>query len=197
MLVSLAGLLPLLAIFVALTPGFATALFENEQALERFLRQVVTNGLPVVFVVNYLTLFLYASTNARGDLERRPGLVLFLDVAARLVAFIVLHILIYVLSADWFGSFGGSRATAVRVVAPTLARSAFFENISGVYLYATLVSAIPLYVSVIEGWLAKGRSFAHRRSRGIAVFLSLVLFGAVVVLLTGIGYLVSALQSSS
>jgi hypothetical protein len=197
MLVSLAGLLPLLAIFVALTPGFATALSENQQALERFLRQVVTNGLPVVFVVNYLAFFLYASTNARGNLERRPGLVLFLDVAARLVAFIVLHILIYVLSADWFGSFGGSRATAVRVVAPTLARSAFFENISGVYLYATLVSAIPLYVSVIDGWLAQGRSFAHSRSRGLAVFLSLVLFGAVVVLLTGIGYLVSALQSSS
>lgn len=197
MLVSLAGLLPLLAIFVALTPGFATALSENRQALERFLRQVVTNGLPVVFVVNYLAFFLYASTNARGNLERRPGLVLFLDVAARLVAFIVLHILIYVLSADWFGSFGGSRATAIRVVAPTLARSAFFENVSGVYLYATLVSAIPLYVSVIEGWLAQLRSLAHRRCRGIAVFLSLVLFGAVVVLLTGIGYLVSALQSSS
>jgi hypothetical protein len=82
-------------------------------------------------------------------------------------------------------------------VAPTLARSAFFENVSGVYLYATLVSAIPLYVSVIEGWLAQLRSLAHRRCRGIAVFLSLVLFGAVVVLLTGIGYLVSALQSSS
>lgn len=197
MLVSLAGLLPLLAIFVALTPGFAAALSENEQALERFLRQVVTNGLPVVFVVNYLAFFLYASTNARGNLERRPGLVLLLDVAARLVAFIVLHILIYVLSADWFGSFGGSRATAVRVVAPTLARSAFFENISGVYLYATLVSAIPLYVSVIEGWLAQGRSLAHRRSRGIAVFLSLVLFGAVVMLLTSIAYFLSALQSSS
>lgn len=109
----------------------------------------------------------------------------------------MLHILIYVLSADWFGSFGESRATAVRVVAPTLARSAFFENISGVYLYATLVSAIPLYVSVIEGWLAQARSIAHRRSRGIAVFLSLVLFGAVVLLLTGIAYFVSALQSSS
>lgn len=68
MLVSLAGLLPLLAIFVALTPGFAAALSENEQALERFLRQVFTNGLPVVFVVNYVTFFLYASTNAHGNL---------------------------------------------------------------------------------------------------------------------------------
>ena len=48
------------------------------------------------------------------------------------------------------GSFGGSRATALRVVAPTLARSAIFENISGVYLYATLVSAIPLYVSAVQ-----------------------------------------------
>jgi len=38
-------------------------------------------------------------------------------------------------------------------VAPTLARPAFFENISGVYLYATLVSAMPLHVSSIEKWL--------------------------------------------
>lgn len=197
LVVSLAGLLPLLVLFIAMTPDLAGHLAGGGPALSRFVRQVLTNGVPVVFVVNYVAFFLYASTNARGNLERRPGLVLFLDVAARLVAFIVLHILIYVLSADWFGSFGGSRATAVRVVAPTLARSAFFENISGVYLYATLVSAIPLYVSVIEGWLAQRRSFAHSRSRGTAVFLSLVLFGAVVVLLTGIGHLVSALQSSS
>ncbi|WP_214606877.1 hypothetical protein, partial [Palleronia pelagia] len=61
----------------------------------------------------------------------------------------------------------------------------------------TLVSAIPLYVSVLEGWLTQGRSVVDRRSRGIAVFLSLLLFGSVVVLLTGIAYFVSALQSSS
>lgn len=188
-------MVPLLVFYVALTPGFAIALSGSDQALGRFLRQVVTNGLPVVFVVNYFAFFLYASTNARGGLERRPGLVLFLDVSARLVAFTVLHILIYVLSADWFGSFGGSRATAVRVVAPTLARSAFFENISGVYLYATLVSAIPLYASVIKRWLARGASAKQGRARGLSLFLSLTLFGAVVVLLTGIAYLVTALQS--
>lgn len=186
---------PLLVLYVALTPGFATALSWSDQALGRFLRQIVTNGLPVVFAVNYLAFFLYASTNARGGLERRPGLVLFLDVSARIVSFTVLHILIYVLSADWFGSFGGSRATAVRVVAPTLARSAFFENISGVYLYATLVSAIPLYASVIERWIARGVATKHRDARGLALFLSLTLFGAVVVLLTGIAYLLSALQT--
>lgn len=197
MLVSLAGMTPLLTLFVALTPGFATTLSENGQALERFLRQVVTNGLPVVFVVNYLAFFLYASTNSRSYLERRAILLLFLDVSARIMSFIILHILIYVLSADWFGSFGGSRATAVRVVAPTLARSAFFENISGVYLYSTLVSAIPLYVSVIEGWLAQGRSNTDRHTRGISVVLSFMLFGSVVVLLTGIAHLVSVFQSSS
>lgn len=36
---------------------------------------------------------------------------------------------------------------AISVVAPTLARSAYFENISGVYFYATFVSAMPLYVT--------------------------------------------------
>ncbi|SFQ02186.1 hypothetical protein [Tranquillimonas alkanivorans] len=194
MLLSLAGLTPLLVLFVTLTPGFASALSESGQALGRFLRQVITNGLPIVFVMNFLAFFLYASTEARGDLERRPGLTLFLDISARIISFIALHILIYVLSADWFGSFGGSRATAVRVVAPTLARSAFFENISGVYLYATLVSAIPLYVTVIQRWLTEAGLAAHRPVRGIAVALSLMLFGGVVALLTGIAYLVTELQ---
>lgn len=197
LIVSLAGLVPLLALYITLTPDFARHLASGGAAFSRFLRQVLTNGLPVVFLVNYVGFFLYAKAQSDTHLSRGPVPVLALDVSVRIASFILLHLLIYVLSADWFGSFGGSRATAVRVVAPTLARSAFFENISGVYLYATLVSAIPLYVSVIEGWLAQGRSLAHRRCRAIAVFLSLVLFGAVVVLLTGIGYLVSAFQSSS
>ena len=40
------------------------------------------------------------------------------------------------MSADLFGSFNGSRATALSVVGPTLERSFMFGNISGVYLYA-------------------------------------------------------------
>lgn len=147
---SLAGLLPVLIFYVALSPGFATALADGGPALRRFLRQVLTNGLPVVVIINYVGFFLFALSRERPGTCRDPAIYIVVDFFSRLGLFIGLHALIYVVSADWYGSFGGSRATALRVVAPTLARSALFENISGVYLYATLISAIPLYVSAVR-----------------------------------------------
>lgn len=149
--VSLAGVLPLLVVYVALQPGFAAMLAGGGPALSRFLRQVATNGFPVVFVVNYAGFFLFA-LQAQGQPDRRHWLTaVAVDMAARVSLFIALHAIIYVASADWFGSFGGGRATALQVVGPTLARSALFENISGVYLYACLLGALPIYACVIAG----------------------------------------------
>lgn len=149
-LFSLAALVPALLLYVSLVPGFSSALAAGDYALGRFLRQVVTNGLPVVFAINYVSFFLFAVVQQRDDARRDPGVFLLFDIGIRVVLFLGIHALIYVFSADWFGSFGGSRATALSVVAPTLARSAHFENISGVYLYATMVSALPLYASTIK-----------------------------------------------
>ena len=98
-------------------------------------------------------------------------------------------------SADWFGSFGGSRLTALRVVAPTLARSALFENISGVYLYATLASAVPLYATAFRG---KDRFFGapfRFRGRTGPVLAALALFVLVAALLTIAAKLIMRLQS--
>lgn len=150
LLFSLAALAPVLVLYVLLAPGFAPPLAAGGPALGRFLRQVVTNGLPVVFAVNYVSFILYALTQRPAGGHRDPAVFLLLDLVVRVFLFLGLHALIYVFSADWFGSFGSSRATALSVVAPTLARSAFFENISGVYLYATMVSALPLYDSAIR-----------------------------------------------
>lgn len=150
LLFSLAGLLPVLALYVLLTPGFAAALAEGGPLLPRFLRQVLTNGLPVVAVINYVGYFLFALSLQAPSQARDPALYIAVDFVARLGLFFGLHALIYAVSADLFGSFGGSRATALQVVAPTLVRSALFENISGAYLYATLISAIPFYVSAIR-----------------------------------------------
>ena len=183
LLISIAGLIPPLALFVFLSPGFSTALSQGGPALLRFLRQVLTNGLPVVFAINYVSFFLYALSNQterRGD----PVAIVALDVLARVSLFFGLHALIYVLSADWYGSFGGDRMTAISVVAPTLAQSAYFENVSGVYFYATVVSAMPLYVTAI------GRSKVIRRLTeplpfgGGPIILAATLFLATAVIMT-------------
>ncbi len=179
LLISIAGLIPPLALFVFLSPGFSTALSQGGPALLRFLRQVLTNGLPVVFAINYVSFFLYALSNQterRGD----PVAIVALDVLARVSLFFGLHALIYVLSADWYGSFGGDRMTAISVVAPTLAHSAYFENVSGVYFYATVVSAMPLYVTAI------------RRSKVIRRLTEPLLFGAGPIILAAALFLATA-----
>lgn len=149
LLVSIAGLIPPLAFFVVLSPGLSTALGQGGSALLRFLRQVLTNGLPVVFVINYVSFFMYALSIEKAR-RSNPFAFAAMDVLARPLLFFGLHALIYVLSADWYDSFGGDRMTAISIVAPTLARSVYFENISGVYLYATFISAMSLYMTAIS-----------------------------------------------
>ena len=113
----------------------------------------------------------------RARRRRDPGVLVGIDVIARLSLFFGLHAIIYVLSADWYGSFGGSRREAVAVVAPTLAHSAIFENFSGVYFYATLVTAMPLYVSVFT------RSKASQKRVGSLPFNLGPVLGALAVFL--------------
>ena len=192
---SLLGLLPPLILYIALTPGFAAQLVSGGPAAGRFLRQVLTNGLPVVFAVNYAGFLLFAWAVDRLQGHRGWGLVLLVDLPMRVVIFITLHAVIYTLSADWFGSFGGSRLTALRVVAPTLAQSALFQNISGVYLYATLVSALPLYVVAIERLDRQGRLSHRFPGRTGPVFAALALFGLFAALLTATATLIVRVQS--
>jgi hypothetical protein len=104
----------------------------------------------VAVIVNYVGFFLFALSHDFPENSRDPAAYIAVDFFFRLGLFFGLHAVIYAVSAAWFGSFGGSRATALRVVAPTLARSAFFENISGVYVCATLISAIPWYISAVR-----------------------------------------------
>jgi hypothetical protein len=143
---SCAGLAGALALYVALTPGFATSLLGGGPAAGYLLRQIVFNGLPVVFAVNLAGLWLYARV-ARG--AGRPWGALALDAVVRAVLFIGLHAAIYAGAARAFGSFGGDAGQAVRVVGPTLAAAASFGNLSGVYLYATAVSAFPLFAAAV------------------------------------------------
>lgn len=178
LVISVLGIAPLLYVYIALTPGFATMLLAGGPALGRFVRQVVTNGLPVVFAINYLSFFLYALARSREKAQATPRAFLVFDPLARVAVFVALHALIYVLSADWFDSFGGDRLTALRVVGPTLARSALFENISGVYLYATLASALPLYATLF------GRLLRRPALSVAPVLLAICLFAGFALILT-------------
>jgi len=204
LIVSCLGLFPLLLLYIALTPGFGAMLLNNGLAFSRFFRQVVTNGLPVVFAVNYVSFFLYAASVAKQPEDAAHARLLVIDLLARVIIFVLLHGLIYFVSADWFGSFGGDHWLALQVVGPTLVRSAFFENISGVYLYATLVSALPLYVTVIDRSLETGTGrpkllwgLVYKLPGKLGpIVLALVLFAVFTLVLTGAAAMIVKLQST-
>ncbi|WP_071796162.1 hypothetical protein [Natronohydrobacter thiooxidans] len=177
-LLSLAGFAPVLALYIALAPGLGPHLWAAGPALGRFARQIVTNGLPVVFVVNALGLILFARLRAR---RIAPLPALARDIPARIGAFVALHLAIYPASAMLFGSFGGDPVQALRVTGPTLAQSAGFANLSGVYLYATLVSALPLHMALVGQVLTRGQRAAPFP---VLILAALVIFAAQALLLT-------------
>lgn len=183
-LLSLIGLAPVLALYIALMPGFWSHLASADEALARFSRQILTNGLPVVFVLNTLGFVLFS--RLRAD-RVRPGVVLAIDVPARIGAFIALHLVIYPASALMFGSFGGDPLQALRVVGPTLAQAAAFGNLSGVYLYATLVSALPLHMALVAAALDRA-GFPPRSQAGLALS-AFAAFALQALVLTGVALL--------
>ncbi len=155
LLLSIGGLLPVLALYIAGTPGFWGHLAGTRGAFGPFLRQVVTNGLPAVVAVNWVGLILFARLRAQ---TLGPFAVLTLDFGARIVLFALLHGAVFAVSALVFGAFGGDPAQAIAALGPTLARAAAFGNLAGVYLYATLVSALPLHMALIAAILeGRGR----------------------------------------
>jgi hypothetical protein len=72
LLFSLAALIPVLFLYVCLTLGFGSALIGGA-GLERFLRQVATNGLPVVFAINNVSFFLFAVAQQRSGHNCDPA----------------------------------------------------------------------------------------------------------------------------
>lgn len=142
---SVATLLPVLALYLAQVPGMAAHVLGGGTASARFLRQVLTNGVPVIFVLTWATALVLARARAGGVLA-----TLVLDATLRLALFAGGHAAVFAGSALVFGAFGGDPAQALRVVAPTLGAAAGFGNLAGVYLYAALLAALPLHITLLR-----------------------------------------------
>ena len=176
-LLSLAGLLPALWLFVARTPGFAGHLAQSDGALAPFLRQVLTTGLPVVVAVNAAAMALYTRlrTGALG-----PSTALALDFCGRVGLFAAMQGALFAGSALLFGAFGGDPAQGLAVLGPTLERAALFGNLAGTYFYATIISALPLHMAAAKG-LFHGQRDSTLLGTALCVFalqlLALTLLG--------------------
>jgi hypothetical protein len=168
---SCAALLLLLIAYISLIPGMWTSLREDSFQRSEFLAQIVGNGLPVVFVVNYLGFVAYAQIH-RPQFGRNISAVaaLALDMAIRILLFLVTTAIIYVLFADLAGSFKGDDILALRAVGPTLMDAATFRNLTGVYLYACAISALPIFLAAIIELMQRS-PLVSKIVRGIFFFL--------------------------
>ena len=79
----------MIALYVLLSPGFASALADGGLPLRRFLRQVLTNGLPVVVIVNYVGFFLFALSHELPENSRDPAAYIAVDfILSLLLSFV-------------------------------------------------------------------------------------------------------------
>ncbi len=198
LLFSCLGLLPFLILYISLRPGFWSSLIADPLARNLLLRQVATNGLPVVYLINHVGFALYAGM---ADRERGALRALAIDVPTRIVLFFIAHAAIYAGSARMFGSFGGDAVQALGVVGPTIAGAASFGNLSGVYLYATAISAYPLFVAAMQQSAdaepkSLGPLAAGRRGPWLLSALFVVAFVLLAFAISGLAALLSLLADT-
>lgn len=154
---TLASLAILLSIYVSRTTGMLSALLSGG-----FIRQFFGNGFVVTFLVNGFTFTIYGKVLAdiSSSTFGRSVLMLFVDAAVKLLFFIILTALTYVLFAELGNAFGGRFELAILAVPRTILGAARFENLTGVYFYSVVISSFPLFIVAIIRMLAANPGFA-------------------------------------
>ncbi|QQS14742.1 MAG: hypothetical protein IPK81_11650 [Rhodospirillales bacterium] len=148
-------------LYVSSVAGFWTTLRTDPDARSRFLAQFLGNGLLVVVVVNHVC-FAVHGWLSRSVVAVRENAVLALtaDIALRVSAFCAATAVTYVLFARFGGAFKGNETLALNAVGPTLLGAANFGNLTSVYLYATAISAFPLFVSATVALMGRVPAFS-------------------------------------
>lgn len=162
---SLLAMFVVLALFVVKTPVFLETVMQDRALALAVMRQVMANGLPIVFLINLVGFSNFGALAHRHDAERGAAATIGMDLLTRGFLFFALHALSYYLAAVSYGSFGGDPATALRVVAPTLVGAALISNLAGVYLYATAISALPFLMLALGKAAREGGRFGALTER--------------------------------
>lgn len=160
---SLASIFTVLCLYVLRTSGLLIQLTTDALARQQFVLQLLTNGLPVVVVVNYAgaSFVQYSLGRQTPHQSQSIGDLLLREAIIKVLLFIALTILIYLIFAIYRGAFVGSPALALRAVRPTLVNALFFQNLTSVYLYSVAISSFPLFVVAFLNAIAARPRFAR------------------------------------
>lgn len=116
----------------------------------RILRALVVNGLPIVFAATFVANLVHSKlTVETGVLDARPSRRLGVDLAVRLAVFACVTIAAFQLFVALFHAFGGDPIAALAATPEILRRAVAFQDLFGVYLWAALFAAHPLYAAAV------------------------------------------------
>jgi hypothetical protein len=155
---TIASMLLVLLVYIPLTPKFMTQLMTDPLQRWEMGTEFLFDGLTKTFVANYVGFSVFAIRSERDDFD--PVRSLFVDVIVKVVVFIAMTAVIYVLYARIHGSFGGSDWLALRSVKPTLLYAVKFQDLTAVYLYSLAISSLPLYITALVQAMADNPRFA-------------------------------------
>lgn len=148
-------------------PGYAVATFATPDSALRFLTRFGANAVVTVVLVCWASAAVSGHLAGRLATEGAPsvrprGLVglVIADLAVRFAALVAVTAASFSFFADVAGSFGGSARTALDAIPETLAYALGFRGLSGIYVYAALFSAFPLYLALMVALSARSRVFA-------------------------------------
>lgn len=155
-----------LIVYIFTTPGFAGQLAGDPTARGVVIWQLLTNGVPLVLISNYVAFSLLMTRIDKNEFNMTDILI---DVGIRIAIFITMTAAYYSVSALYFGSFAGDVGMALQAVMPTMSLAANFRNLTGVYFYATVLSSLPLFLAVCVE--AAGREgYVSRIVRNVVFF---------------------------
>ncbi|MEM1195426.1 MAG: hypothetical protein AAGH57_04935 [Pseudomonadota bacterium] len=132
------------------TGGFWNQFNSGARMERNFLAQLAFDGLLKVFIVNCIAMLAYESYMER---VQNFGVIaclglLIMDVVLRLLLFLLVSVVIWTGFVAIGGSFQGEFQAAYAALLETVQGAILFGNLTGTYLYANAIGALPLFLVV-------------------------------------------------
>lgn len=157
-LVSIVSISILLFIYIYTVKGLAAQLITEKFALYYFSRQIIFDGLPTVFIVNFISFNIYAGRTTEGREVSFASLVI--DIVVKLITFLICTVFIYIFFTIFLHSDNNNITLALHSIGITLREAIFFHNLTSVYLYSVAISSLPIFMMFLIYYMANHPMFA-------------------------------------
>ncbi|MHA6162009.1 hypothetical protein [Pseudomonas sichuanensis] len=157
LILTLASMIFVLALYSAHTPGMSEAL-----TTRGFIAQFFGNGFLVTFIVNCVVFSQYKTLTNLFVINSilRNMLTIFFDITIKAVLFTTLTLATYMGFTLISGAFGGNIESLPKIVATTIIQALQFKNLTSVYIYSLTLSSLPVFVVVLIKLMILSPGFA-------------------------------------